>query len=394
MKTIVHDLMGNLQIANFMADETADELHPNWALEEAQRLSRIGSYEVDLEINRGTWSKQAAINFGYPADTSMHAVDWKSAIHPDDADSVRSHWKSCIEDKKDWNLEYRIIRPNGEVAIIHALGKILLSLNGSPLKMIGTLHDITERKRVEAKLRDQEATLIHASRLSSLGEMASGMAHEINNPLTVIYAKLYTLQKSLKTRTNTTENARHISDCDSAIRMVDRIESIIRGLRTFASDGEKNPFAKTKASAVVNDALALCRYQFSRNEINFILHSDCEDLEIECKSVQISQIIVNLLVNASEALQEAPHKTIELTVTRIQDRIEFRVSDSGAGIPEELRKKIMDPFFTTKEVGKGIGLGLSISLGIANAHGGKLYLDEAQSKTTFVLSLPIQRNKK
>jgi len=173
--------------------------------------------------------------------------------------------------------------------------------------------------------------------------------------------------------------------------MVDRIETIIRVLRAFACDGEKNPSSKTKTSVVVSDALAICRHQFTRNEIDLILNSDCEDLEIECKSVQISQSLVNHLVNASEALQEVEHKTVELTVTRIQDRVEFRVSDTGKGIPQEFRKKIMDPFFTTKEVGKGIGLGLSVSLGIANGHGGRLYLDEAQSKTTFVLSLPIQR---
>jgi C4-dicarboxylate-specific signal transduction histidine kinase len=143
---------------------------------------------------------------------------------------------------------------------------------------------------------------------------------------------------------------------------------------------------------VVEATLAICRERFRANAVELILPGSVPELSISCREVQIEQILLNLLQNAFDAVVEQPgERWVRLNVHSSEDSVVFSVTDSGPGIPEELRPRIMEPFFTTKPVGKGTGLGLSLSKSIAEEHGGKLEYSQDQGQTCFSLILPLAR---
>ena len=240
-------------------------------------------------------------------------------------------------------------------------------------------HDLTEQKNIQAKL-------VESSKMSSLGEMASGMAHELNTPLAVIKGKAEFLSATAAQRPLTPEElVRHLGSID---KMVDRMSVIIRSLRFFARESGGESMQAVRVALVLEETLALCQSRFTNHGIELRVSGDL-DTEIRCRPVQISQILLNLLGNAFDAVASQPEKLISVTVSAKPLGTEIAVEDSGPGIPPSLRSKIMQPFFTTKEVGKGTGLGLSISAGLASSNGARLFLDPACPRTRFVLELPL-----
>ena len=236
----------------------------------------------------------------------------------------------------------------------------------------------------QSELEAQRQQAIQASKLSSLGEMASGVAHEINNPLTIISALASRTKKNFRDPniplSKTEENL------DRIILTVDRIAKIIRGLRAFSRDSSGDVFTKKRVSEIVEMALELCQEKFRDNGIEIKLEID-NSIEINCREVQIVQVLVNLLNNSLDALFILPEKWVKIRVESKKDLVIIHVIDSGLGIKEEIAEQMMIPFFTTKEIGKGTGLGLSISKGIVEAHNGKFYYQRENGHTSFVIEL-------
>lgn len=233
-------------------------------------------------------------------------------------------------------------------------------------------------------VEEQRKQAMQSAKLSSLGEMASGIAHEINNPLTIISAIAMT-QRRPKSEN---EADRKLNDSlDKIIMTVDRIAKIIKGLRSFARDSYNDPAVSTSVQHIIDSTLELCNERIKSNGINLQIlpfQNQC----IECREVQIVQVLMNLLNNSLDALEGANDKWIQIKVIDLVDKVSIGISDSGKKIPEDIAKKIMQPFFTTKAVGKGTGLGLSISKGIVEAHNGRFYIDNNAEHTTFVIELP------
>lgn len=271
-----------------------------------------------------------------------------------------------------------------------------LLMNATPLhehqnmeatSVMTTFSDITDIREKERRLIDQQASLAAAARLTAIGEMAAGIAHEINNPLAIIMGKVHNLKKqvSLLNRSDAVTFEQNIVKIEDTIL---RIKKIIQGLRSFARDSSHEPMSEVTVQTVLDDTLALCSEKMSSRGIYLKLNTT--PAMIRCRPWQISQVLVNLLSNAIDALEGRQDGEIEIRTLTVDNKIQIRVYDNGAGVPTEIRSKILDPFFTTKEVGKGTGLGLSISTGIAKAHDGKLFLDENESRTCFVLELPLE----
>lgn len=250
---------------------------------------------------------------------------------------------------------------------------------------------IRERERLQTVLDTQRAQMIAASKLTSLGEMAGGLAHEINSPLNIIQARASDLQEVAEA-TQPVEPATVLKATRSILRTAERIMAIVRGLRTFARDGRTDAFEKTPVQVILDDTLALCREKFAVHGITLEVADVDRDLTLECQRVQISQVLLNLLNNAFDAVQMLPVRWVRLGVSREGDSIQISVTDSGRGIPREIADKAMQPFFTTKPVGKGTGLGLSISNAIAESHHGQLSIDSRGPNTRIVLSLPIRHS--
>lgn len=169
---------------------------------------------------------------------------------------------------------------------------------------------------------------------------------------------------------------------------VQRISGIINGLRTFSRDGNGDQMALVPVKQIVESTLTLCREKLKHAEILIQVDPLDDDLKARCRPVQISQVLLNLVGNACDAILALDEKWIRISAERRSDDVVISVTDSGPGIPTEVRAKLFQPFFTTKEIGKGTGLGLSISRGIVDGHRGTLMVDERCGNTRFLLQLP------
>lgn len=236
----------------------------------------------------------------------------------------------------------------------------------------------------QLEIETQRQQAIQASKLSSLGEMASGVAHEINNPLTIISALATRTKKNLQD--NNIPLTKSEENLDKIVGTVDRIAKIIHGLRAFSRDSNGDIFSVKKVNEIIEMTLELCQERFKDNGIDIRLEL-LPLAEIECREVQIVQVLVNLLNNSLDAIQSLPTKWIKIVVFEKENSIGIQVIDSGLGIKEEVVERMMLPFYTTKDVGKGTGLGLSISKGIVESHQGKFYYKREDGHTSFVIEL-------
>jgi len=256
--------------------------------------------------------------------------------------------------------------------------------------------DATSRLKMERELEDERASLIYSSKMATLGEMAGGVAHEINNPLAIIQGYSARLKKLLARGEMDKGKMDHIAE--KIQLMTVRIARIVKGLRNFSRDSSGEAFRVTKVSHLLDDTLELCRERFYSRGIKLILGEVPEDLLIECQPVQITQVILNLLNNGHDAVESLDDKWVSLDILDRGEFIEFSITDSGNGISSNIREKIFQPFYTTKPVGKGTGLGLSISKGIIESHGGEFRVDTSAQNTRFVFTLlrkqtPLQSDK-
>lgn len=249
----------------------------------------------------------------------------------------------------------------------------------------------TELQNALRERDSQREKTIAASKMSSLGEMAGGIAHEINNPLAIIMGKIELIKVKIQSQKITHDQL--TQEITKIHVTCQRIERIVRGLRNFSRDGEQDPFTVSSIKQIFDDTLELCRTRFNNHGIDLRISAE-DSLMIECRPVQISQVLLNLLNNSIHAIEKHEKKWIVLKAVSIGDAVEISITDSGTGIPHHIAEKLSQPFFTTKEIGKGTGLGLSISKGIAEQHGGSLKLDPECKNTCFVLKLPKQQSGK
>lgn len=253
--------------------------------------------------------------------------------------------------------------------------------------MVGLLkNQLVDKIRDERIMKEQ---IISSAKLSSLGEMAAGIAHEINNPLTIISAKCQILKRMAQANKLSDELvSKNVEDINQTI---ERMSKIIRGLKSFSRDASQDNMEVASVNGIIDSTLSFCQEKFNNRNVRLIYENEkSSHLFLMCRPTELSQILLNLLNNANDAIENSEDKWIEIAANEHNDQISISITDSGNKIPENVRSKIMQPFFTTKELGRGTGLGLSISLGIARAHGGTLSLDETCKNTRFVIKLPTK----
>ncbi len=292
--------------------------------------------------------------------------------------------------KKNAKVEIRGLGPNRE--------ELWFSQRMNPIEKDGIVTgvlvvetEITEQIKMQKQIEVERAKATHSAKFAILGEMAGGIAHEINTPLGTIQL-LSSMLKELNGG-EALDKVKIDMVADRIDATVGRISKIIRGLKTFARQSEGDPFVPATIASIVEEAMDLMGEKLKFQNIEMRIDSIPNELMIECRATQITQIIMNLCSNSVDALSDQKEKWIEIKARERDDFVDIVITDSGRGIPAAVREKIMQPFFTTKELGKGTGLGLSISKGIADQHHGQLYLDEGNKNTSFVLSLPRERKR-
>ena len=257
----------------------------------------------------------------------------------------------------------------------------------SAVKVIfSQLASVYHREHSIAVLEESYANLTHATKMASLGEMAGGIAHEINNPLQILHAYITRIEACLQWG----EPSEKIEEtCRRMLSTIDRISKIIKALQVFARNGQSDPLVSYSAKKIIDETAALAADRIRSSGIHLKTSAESANMMLSCRPTEVGQILLNLISNACDAVNESVDKEVEMIVRKtVNGFCEFSVIDSGLGVAPENIRKIMQPFFTTKPTGQGTGLGLSISRGIAQGHGGDLYYQRTNGRTQFSFTIP------
>ena len=340
---------------------------------------------VDKEGRLLTMNPQGIQLIEAPDEDSVVGADVYSLVQEDHRERfIELNRKVCSG--QNGHLIFEIIGLGGTRRWMETHAAPYALTNGE-YAQIAITNDITEKVEREREIEHQRQALVHSARLASLGEMAGGIAHEINNPLGIIMGTAGHLK--LHARRQGIQDELLEEGFDRIEETVRRISSIIKGLRNFSRDASDENFKAVRISDIVQETLELTREKVKNNNVDLQCSIDV-DAVISCQPVQISQVIMNLLINSMHAVSSLEEKWISIEAEQTTDGyLKLKITDSGKGISPEHRSKIMEPFYTTKPVGQGTGLGLSISAGIIKTHNGTLDLNAQSPNTQFVITLPI-----
>ncbi|MBS1970368.1 MAG: PAS domain S-box protein [Bdellovibrionales bacterium] len=295
-------------------------------------------------------------------------------------------WKT-IASGKVWRGEVCNRKKNGDLYWVYTTIVPFLGDDGKISQYLSIRYEITDLKKAQQTILEQQEKLVAASRLSAIGEMAAAITHEINNPLGVILGRVEMLKSMLNDPTLDKEELFKVADTIEVTGQ--RIAKIVRSMKTMAHHSQEQELsAKVPVLSLIEDALDLCQHRFKNHGVDLKTPVIDPNLIIDCRSHQIVQVLVNLLNNSFDAVQQLPQKWVKIELQEHEHNIDIIITDSGAGIPEEVQKKMFNPFFSTKSVQYGTGLGLSISVGIIHKNGGSLQYDRKSPHTRFVIQLP------
>lgn len=358
-------------------------------LKQAQAVAHLGSYEVDVRTGDTRWSDEVFHILGLdPASGSLsRQVFIDRIVHPEDRGYAIQRYDQAVHEGKLYDLECRVIRPDGSVRFVQSMGEPISDADGSVVRLVGALLDMTERKQAEETLREARAELAHVARVATLGEMTASIAHEINQPLAAVVNNASACMRWLAGPTPNLEEARH----SAALINADghRAGEIINRIRALA---QKAPPRKDRVNIneTILEVAALVRGQVQRNHVLLKTQLARDAPLIRGDRIQLQQVILNLIINAIEAMSSINEGLRELHVEVAKNElpgVRVAVRDSGPGLAPDSLDHLFTAFYTTKP--HGMGMGLAISRSIIEAHGGRLWATASDHRgATFQFTLP------
>lgn len=341
----------------------------------AVKASRQLLFDWDTRTNEVVWSGSATEVLGYEPSEIATRAQYESLIHPRDRDGYRRETARVLATGEPFHLEYRVKRKDGQYVDVQESSCFLEDEAGSRERMVGFVADVTEHRRFERELRQSQ-------KMEAVGHLAAGVAHDFNNLLSAISGHTSLARRTLPEGHPANQSLERVEE---AARQASGVTS---ALLTFARKGPTDK-RHVRLAEVVDQALRLLRRTLPAR-IELITHLD-NDVMVNADATQIQQVVLNLAINARDAMPRGG--TLEISVTGSDDEALFQVRDSGEGIPPDVLPRIFEPFFTTKTSGDGgTGLGLAIVHGIVREHGGRVEVSSTPDQgATFRVFLPRTR---
>lgn len=362
--------------------ETADRL----AL--AMAAAQLGDWSWDARTDEVTLSERAAEIFGVPRDAQRTWTELQRHLHPDDRERIVLTVEDVVASKKLYNVEYRVIRPDGAVAWVLAIGRVMFGSRSEPLGMFGVVQDVTDRKRQEEELRQRAVELAEADRKKD--DFIALLAHELRNPLAPVRTGLEVIRLA-GGGSEAMEQARTMMDrqLTHMVRLIDDLLDVSRVNRSKLNLQK----SKVSLSAVVNDAIDAAMPAIEAASHSLTVSLPPEPVMLDADLTRLAQVFGNLLSNCAK--YTSPGGKISLTAVRQGNEVEVAVRDNGIGIPEEALPHIFEMFSQVDRVAErtsgGLGIGLALVKGLIEMHGGTVAAaSEGLGKgSTFTVRLPI-----
>jgi PAS domain S-box-containing protein len=360
--------------------------------EERMAFAAVSTSTGFWQIEPTDWSllttDQCRTLFGFAADARLTLETLIERVHPEERAYFAQAMRTAVELRQPVEFDFRVLRPDGKIHWIAARGQPRDGDASRSASFIGIFTDITALKSAESDAELQRRQVTHLMRQSMLGELSGAIAHELNQPLTAILSNAETAQDLLNRKDMDLDQVRDI--LKDIIEDDNRAGEVIRRLRRLLRKGESKA-EPINLNQLVESTLNLMRGELVRRRISVEVALAADMPASVGDSVQLQQVLLNLIMNAAEAMSEKPPRQRELIIiTRATgEQIEAVIIDRGYGLAPEIEKQLFQPFFTTKEF--GLGLGLSICSTIVKSHGGKLTVqNNAYGGATATVALPIQ----
>jgi PAS domain S-box-containing protein len=362
-------------------------------LADAQRVAHLGSCDYDVATGTLTWSDELYRIYGL--DPDRFELTWDEIlahVHPEDRRLAQESVRTALETGQPFEIVHRIVRPDGSVRVTESRGTVISDAEGRPLRMTGTARDITEEHESDEERRLLRAELVHAHKLEAIGILAGGVAHDFNNALTAIrgYAEL------VLTELDPTTPA--WGDATALRRVAEHAASLPRQLLAFARRQTLQP-RELDLGAVVGEAEGLLDHVLG--QCTLTVERARATARVRCDPGQLQLVLVNLALNARDAMPDGGVFTVKTGAVELaEDDARARhltpgsyaslvASDTGRGMDAETRDRALEPFFSTKEAGKGTGLGLATVYGIVTQSGGTVTIESEPGRgATVEILLP------
>ena len=358
------------------------------SLAQAQEISRTGSWRWNVRTGEVSWSAEHFQIFDFdPATIQPTYATYLSRVQSEDRAALEHALDQAVRHKSRFQHEYRIALPDGTVKYLQSVGQPD-SAEGGDLEFVGTVMDITERKRAEEALQNAQAELIRAARLTTMGELLASIAHEINQPLAAVVTSGGACLRWLDR--DQPDLAAAQNAVSRVVQEAHRAGDVIRSLRTLAQKAGPQ-LTQLDIRSAIEEVLVLTRGELQQHGV--VLHTSLSAgaPPVWGDKVQLQQVLLNLVLNGIQAMATVSDRKRELTISitrAARDCAEVTVADTGPGLDPTVSQRIFEPFFTTKS--DGLGMGLSISRSIIEAHGGRLWASaRTPHGTAFHFTVPI-----